>query len=396
MKRLRVAVLVHPGRNWGRGILTGIASFARGHRTWSVYHDERQQDGQVPRWLTTWRGDGMIITVENDALADFVRQRGLPTIDLSNEHAIQGVPVIRQDDIAAVRFAFEHLFNLGLRRFAYSGFEGLLYSETRKAALAKLASERGLPLDLFDVSGDFRGAAPSFEADGMVRQTELLEWLDGLEKPLGFVACNDLRALQVMTAVREAGLRVPDDIAVVGFDNDKLVCDLADPPLSSVDLDMVRVGYRAASLLAKLMEGESVPPATFCEPAGIVARQSSDVLAITDPDMAEVARYIQANACRGISVEDVVAAASVSRSTLERRFTKAVGRSVKAEINRVRLRRIMDLLAGTDYKLEAIARMTGFSHAEYMSALFKKFTGMTPGAYRREHSDLVGDATSGD
>lgn len=386
----RVAVLIHPGRSWGRGLLKGISLFARGHRTWSVYHDERPFTSDLPDWLLSWEGDGMIAAIDSEPLAHFVAERGLPTIDLVGTLRVSGVPCVREDNRAVMQLAVQHLRDLGVERFAYCGFSGFHYSEERERYLRELTSADGAELSVLDSPFDHHIGSPSFEADSLRHESELHDWLRSLTPPTGLIACNDVRALQVLNAAREARIRVPDDLPVVGVDNDEVICDLADPPLSSVELDTVRIGYRAASLLAKLMKGRAHDnPEMLNAPAGIIARQSSDLLAITDPEMAAVARYIVAHACEGLSVDDVVAAAPVARSTLERRFKRAVGRSVKAEINRIRILRIKELLTATNHTLSSIARMTGFEHAEYMSTVFKKHVNTTPGAYRREHSALL-------
>jgi LacI family transcriptional regulator len=218
-----------------------------------------------------------------------------------------------------------------------------------------------------------------------MQQEELANWLSSLDKPIGIIACNDSRALQLLNAARECRIEVPDEVAVVGIDNDSVLCSLADPPLSSVDHDLRRIGYEAAVLLDRMMAGDvRVDTRLLVEPLRVVTRQSSDVLAIRDGEVAAAMKFIREQACLGISVNDVVAAVPVSRSTLERRFTKGVGRSIKDEINRVRILRIKELLIHTDQKLSAISAKAGFAYAEYMNVMFKEAVGMTPGQYRRK------------
>jgi LacI family transcriptional regulator len=194
--------------------------------------------------------------------------------------------------------------------------------------------------------------------------------------------------LQLLNAARESKIDVPDEVAVLGIDNDSILCNLADPPLSSVEHDTRRIGFEASSLLDKMMRGYApTEPRILIDPLRVVTRQSSDVLAIRDAEVAAAMKFIREHACDGISVDDVVDTVPVSRSTLERRFVKGVGRSIKAEINKVRIRRIKELLINTDYKLGAIANKVGFAHAEYMSVLFREAVGVTPGQYRKEHGE---------
>jgi LacI family transcriptional regulator len=198
------------------------------------------------------------------------------------------------------------------------------------------------------------------------------------------MACNDIRGQQVLTACRAIGVAVPDEVAVLGVDNDEVLCDLADPPLSSIIPDTRRIGYEAAACLDRMMCGEPPPgPTTVIPPLGVVTRRSTDVLAVDDRALAHAARFIRERACEGITVQDILDGIPLSRSVFERRFLKTFGRTPKAEIVRTQLRRVMQLLAETDLPLKQIADRTGFEHPEYMSAAFKKRTGLTPGVYRR-------------
>jgi LacI family transcriptional regulator len=224
------------------------------------------------------------------------------------------------------------------------------------------------------------------ESRGVLHERQLGDWLVGLSPPTALLACNDIRAQQVLNVCRERGIQVPGRLAVMGVDNDEVLCELADPPLSSVDNDTVRIGHEAAALLARMIGG-SPPPfdRKVIEPLGVVTRRSTDILAVDDKAVAAALRFIHEHACDGIGVGDIVKQLPISRSTLERRFVRAVGKSPKAEISRLRIERIKQLLIDTEYKLAVIAGMTGFMHAEYMSALFKQSTGLTPGSYRKLH-----------
>jgi LacI family transcriptional regulator len=166
-------------------------------------------------------------------------------------------------------------------------------------------------------------------------------------------------------------------------DNDEGLCELSDPPLSSVIPHTRRIGYEAAALLERFMAGARPPAATtFVAPLGVRTRRSTDVLAVEDRDVAAAVRFIRENACKGIKVEDVLAAVPLSRTVLERRFTKLLGRTPKAEIARVQLERVRQLLAETDFPLSRVATLAGFEHPEYLCAVFKKKTGQTPGRFR--------------
>ena len=191
---------------------------------------------------------------------------------------------------------------------------------------------------------------------------------------------NDPRGIQLLDACRRAGVAVPEEVAVVGVDNDELVCELAYPPLSSVIPDAVRIGYEGAALLDRLMKGQPAPAAMqTIPPLGVAVRQSSDVTAIADPRLADAMRFIRENACAGIGVDDVLDRVAVSRSVLQRLFRKQFDRTILDSITEVRIGRVKQLLTETDMPLADIAHRAGFAYMEYLSTTFRRQTGWTLG-----------------
>jgi LacI family transcriptional regulator len=387
--RKRVALLVESSRAYGRGLLSGIAAYARAHRDWSIYHHHERMLGEaVPKWLESWEGHGIIARVENKQIISYLQNHSIPAVDLRGLHDLLNVPVLETNDVVVMQLAYEHLAERGFQKFAYCGFQGANYSRRRRDILARMLVERGQELATLDEPIPHTSDTSRIEAGGLLHEKELAEWLRELEKPVGIIACNDSRALQLLNAARECEIEVPDEVAVIGIDNDTILCDLADPPLSSVEHNTRGIGYEAAALLDKMMRGYEPPPGPILiNPVRVVTRQSSDVTAIRDVEVASAVRFIREHAHEGISVEEVAAALPISRSALERRFMRGVGRTIKSEINRERIRRIKDLLTNTDYKLSTIADQVGFAHAEYMSVMFKEAVGMTPGAYRKKYSE---------
>jgi LacI family transcriptional regulator len=384
--RKRIALLIESSRVYGRGVLRGIAIYARTDANWSIYQEERALGDPPPKWLRNWPGDGIIARADTKQLASEIRRLKLPTVDLSGLFPLPGVPVIDTDDRGVVRMACEHLLERGFRSFAFCGFAGAGYSERRKTLAIEYLGQAGITVSICETPHKRLASTSRIESRGVLHEQQLGDWLVGLHTPTALLACNDIRAQQVLSVCRERGVHVPDEVAVMGVDNDEVVCELADPPLSSVENDTVRIGHEAAALLTRMIDGNAPPqPRQVIEPLGVVIRRSTDVLAVDDKAVAAALRFIHDHACDGIGVPDIVKHLPVSRSTLERRFLRAVGKSPKAEINRVRIERIKQLLVDTEYKLAVVARMTGFMHAEYMSALFKESTGLTPGKYRKIH-----------
>jgi LacI family transcriptional regulator len=208
-------------------------------------------------------------------------------------------------------------------------------------------------------------------------------WLAALPRPLGVLTCNDERGLHVLNACQRIDAAVPDEVAVLGIDDDDLLCSLCRPPLSSVVPNPERIGYEAASLLDCLIAGAKPPRRELLvEPLGVTARQSTEVLALDDPNLSAALRYIREHACEGIMVPEVLKQVPLSRTALERQFRKYLGHSPQAEIRATQLKRVKELLAETELSLQQIAKLTGYKHPEYMNVAFKRLTGQTPGHYR--------------
>jgi len=392
-RRLKIALLVESSRGYGRKLQQRIAAYARAHGPWSFYRQERVLGDAAPGWLEGSDCDGIIARIENRKMARQLQQMHVPTVDLIGRYDLEGIPTIATDQRAVARLAADHLLERGVRHFAYCGFTGLYYSEERLRHFVEYLGESGYEVSVG--KGPRRHDQTDFlgiEAEGLFGKEELVAWINSLPKPLGLMASSDTRAQQVLDACGEYGIAVPDDVAVIGVDNDELLCELCNPSLSSVELNSQKIGYAAAALLERMIEGRDPPEArTLVQPLGVVARQSTDVSAIADRDVAAAVHFIRQYACDGITVEDVLRQVQLSRSTMERRFAGLVGRSPKAQILHVRLQRVKQLLVETDYPLAQIARLAGFSHVENMCRLFKNKTGRTPGRYRREsdsHKEL--------
>ncbi len=392
--RFHVALIIESSRGYGRGVLWGIARWVRIHGPWSITWQDRGLAEPVPPWLKTWNGHGVVVRVDSPALIQAVLDKGVPAVNLRGDRDWP-LPVVETDEQAVSRLAFEHLTAGGFRHLAYCGFAGVVYSQRRLEAFTQLASLAGHQCHTY--SGQRQGGGGTqrrVEQHGLRYEEDLVEWVRSLPRPVGIMACNDLRGQQLLNACRQGSVAVPDEAAVVGVDNDALFCELSDPPLSSVEPDTARIGFEAAAILDRMMRGGPAPDAPLLiQPKGVTVRQSTDVLAIEDRDVALAVRFIRENACRSMTVEEVVRQVPLTQAVLKSRFEKYLGHSPKAEIVRVRLTRVKQLLAETDLSLAAVARATGFEHAEYLSALFKQKTGQTPGQFRTASQLTGADAT---
>jgi LacI family transcriptional regulator len=210
----------------------------------------------------------------------------------------------------------------------------------------------------------------------------LAKWIRSLPKPVGIIACNDIRALQIINACRETGIRVPEEVAVIGVDNDEVICSLSRPTLSSVEQDTEAIGGLAASLVDEMLRGKKVSLFHEVSPKGIVERESTDVVVAENPLVIRAARMIRSRIDSGITMKELCAELSVSRSKLDTLFHQSLGRTPSEEIQRSRMRRCTDLLLTTDLKITEVARRCGFSSVTHLGRFFKRETGVTPLEFR--------------
>lgn len=381
-----VALLIETSRTYARGILRGVREYIAAKGPWSVYLEARAPDSPLPRWLSRWKGDGILTRTFGKAMARAVLKTGAPAVELRATRLDTGFPFVGVDNRAIGRMTAEHLLERGFRSFGCLEFDAEIYFEQRRDDFVRAVRAAGHPCSLHRLAG--RREKP---VEWERQQEDLVRWVRSLEKPVGLMACTDQLGFWLIDACARAGVRVPEEAAVVGVEDDESLCSMSRPSLSSVRFNGERTGYAAAALLARLMAGQTPPKQPLLvEPLGIVARQSSDVLAIPDRPVAEALRFIRERACEGITVDDVVRAVPLSRSALERRMRTAVGRSPKAEIQRVRFAEVRRLLSTTDLPVAAVAARTGFNHFQYLCESFKREYGETPGRFRAR-TRRVGD-----
>lgn len=380
----RVALLIASGMEYGRGLLRGIGAYAQVHGPWAIFHRVAMLPETLSPQFRKWRPDGIIGQFESPKVLRQVRRLKVPAVDLLVLHSSRGIPRLGVDNPAVSRMAADHFRELGFEDIAYCGFRGVHYCEARCKAFVAYVEQLGYRVHVFpNAEPTAPGSVFDIEAAGQFDIDRIGRWLRTLPKPVALMAGTDVRARQVLEACRAFDLRVPADVAVIGVGNDEVMCNLADPPLTSVALRPEEIGKQAAALLDRMMQGEK-PPGEMVEigPLCIVSRQSTNTLAIKDPLVHEAVRYLRERYAEGVTISKLTASLGVSRSTLQRRFVEALGRSPRAELIRVQLARVEQLLRDTDLPLVKIARRTGFNYVECMMKLFKRKTGKTPTEYR--------------
>lgn len=378
----RVAVLCNVSRRYDRRVIQGLSAYVRETGRWSLYVEEDPLQ-KLPK-LDRWDGDGIIANFDDHKIAVAVRGLEIPVVGFGGGRGwyapASGVPYFTTDNEAIGRLAAGHLLDCGLSRLAFYGNPPRRladWSEQREQAFAARATEAGVPCAVY------RGRHADAQR-WLAQLRELSAWLESLPKPVGLLACTDIRARQVLEACRTSGTRVPEDVAVIGVDNDEMICELTSPPLSSIEQGSRQIGYQAAAMLSRLMDGRAPRPLRqVIAPEALIPRQSTDVLACDDPELAEAIRFVRQHACDPVDVDDVLQRVPLSRSTLEKRFRASLGRTVHGEIQHVQVQRAKQLLVHSNLLIKQIAARCGFKYVPYLTRVFRQATGQTPLEYRR-------------
>lgn len=379
----RVAVCVDKARNYGRGVLRGIAQYVETFGPWSLSVDQQAAGNFANDWLHDWQGDGILAYINDAYLADHLRVSRIPTVELFAYQRDLGLPQVGNDDVAIGRMAAEHLLERRFSHFGFVGYPDEPWVQRRQHGFADVLRESSFAHETF-----LCARRPQTVSEWEQIQQRMTDWIRRLPKPVGIMACSDRHAQRVLDACQRATVMVPEEVAVIGVDNDEEICRLSNPPLSSITENSTRVGYEAARLLDQMMKGilkaGKISP-ILVSPVGVATRRSTDVTAISDWLIADSVRFIREHACDGLSVEKLVSEFGISRSVFYERFLNAMNRTPHQEILRVQLDRTKSLLTGTDLSMEKIAELAGFQHPANMSATFKRELGINPSVYRKQN-----------
>jgi LacI family transcriptional regulator len=379
---LQVALILDSRMHYDRKVVRGIAAYAERYGNWNLHVEEAA--GNAMRFVRSWDGDGIIAFIHDSTVVAALEETTIPAVGIQNGYAWpkerSSLPWLASDDEAIACAALEHLLQQGLPRVAYCGMPGKKKAVgcfERGQAFKRLAAEKGVPCSAYS-------GLPKSNSTWAETQDGLCEWLAAIPRPVGIMAYNDARGRQVLEACKSIGAIVPEEVAVVGVDNDEVLCELSNPHLSSVEHSGRELGYQAAALLEQRMSGKagSSVERLLVPPKEVVVRQSTSSQAIADDDVAAALHFIRERACGAIQVSDIVAATRSSRATLKRRFKAVTGRTLLAEIQRVRLERAKELLGAGHLSLRQVALKSGFCSVQYLSTVFRQGCGQTPREYR--------------
>ena len=388
MKRriFKVAVSVEHVRGWGRRICEGIAAYSRERPDWSI----RLFEDGLPSREELDRCDGFLWCVFDAATAAALAANGRPVVDLVSDGMFPGTIAVGADQVACGQLAARHFITHRLRNFAFLGWKGQRFSDIRQATYS-----RTLALNRFSCAVYLsRAVAQNRFADRNVYRERLTlpsdaraieRWVRRLPKPVGVFCANDLRAWQLSEICRRAGIAVPNEVAILGADNDPVPCFFVSTPLSSVDTDTFATGYRAAEVLGDILDGKRRKDCArvAVKPLGVVSRASTAVYPVDPPWLATALEYIRSNVAKGLTAAEVAKVAGRSYVVVEKAFKRKLGTTIQKEIVSSRLETAQHLLAATHRPLGEIAKLSGFRSVQYLCLCFKKQFGASPLAYRQ-------------
>jgi LacI family transcriptional regulator len=386
-RKKNVLLIIETSRAFGRGLLQGISHYILEHDEWRVHVEDRGLLESTPAWLQHWKGDGIISRTPSFTVARTLQRLAIPFVELLG-NGQQIVPEIRSNEDEVACSVVEHFVQSGFSDFGFFAIGNTWWSQLRQEAWGREVQKHGGRTHLFSQSGKGRRVfypvwEPKF--DVMMQR-----WLRYLPKPIAVWAVSDALAVRLLEGCRRVGIQVPGEAAILGTTNDTLLCNILTPPLSSVDLNGFQIGYTAADRLTRKMNGKIVQESpVLIPPIGVIARQSTDIVALPDKEIVMAIRFLREHAAHNISVDQVAEAANISRSTLQRRFRQKIGRSVEKEIMRIRMERAKRLLRETMFSLSAIAAKTGFATTDYFVQAFRRECAMTPHQYRKQIQSVL-------
>ena len=380
-KLKRVALAYQLGAPHQERITHGIFRYAEEHGPWEIVSSP-EGAALALEGLSGWDGDGIIAMLETGRQTEIAQQLSVPIINLTNSQKITAIPTVASDQAAIGKMAAEHFLERNFRRFGYYGLKEVWYSRERLFGFRDRVQQEGYSVSIHETESSLLSAEP-WKQD----RRQLDEWLEGLSFPTGIFTAHDYRARMVLERCLDLGIRVPDEVAVIGVDDDPIVCDFSRPSLTSIRQDGETVGRRAAELLDHLLSGGSAGADIFVAPGELVERDSTRVTAAEDPVLRKCLDVMEKHHAELVDIAWLVSRLGVSRRRLEKLFQEELGETPHVVLSGMRVERAKSLLVENPVMtLREVAAKSGFSEARRLSIVFQKFTGMTPRQFRLSES----------
>ena len=382
----RIALLFNGSKIYDRGIIAGIGNYLSSTRaSWDLFLEEDFLCRL--KGIERWQGDGIIADFDDPLIGEALAGSKVPVVAVGGSYEDaraypKGIPYVATDNAALMKLAYEHLIEAGVTRFACFSLpeaQANRWAQEREKAFKRLLQRDGLPVQIYRGLGT---SAPLW--DSAVEQQ--IAWLQSLPKPIGIIAVTDARARQLLQACLTAGIAVPEEVALIGIDNDPLTRTLTRVPLSSVIQGTETMGRTAAALLHQMLHGKPCTGTQVQVPPDAINVQASSLhQPLGNPYVMQALLFIRQYACQGIKTAQVAAYVGVSRSSLESHFRKARGCSVHDEILRFKLASAAKGLQGNHLAIADIAQQCGFKSAQYLHTVFRREFGCTPREYQHSH-----------
>lgn len=381
----KIILLIDISEEYGQNLLKGISKYSKEYGPWIFckmplfYRETLGMEGIV-NFAKEWEADGIIGQLYNDHDIKKVLDAGIFLIAEDFKERFSDIVNITGGYYEAGIMGAEYFLKKGFKNFAFYGFKNIVWSRERSEGFENHINAQGFQVHHFD-----QDKAPTREL-WYYKPSALSQWLQSLPKPIAIMACDDERGQHITEACKHANIQIPEEIAVLGVDNDVMTCNLSDPPLSSINLDTQKGGYEAARLMDQMIHNkEQLNQNIIVGPTQVITRQSTDIASTNDKYIAKALKFIHQNIDNSINVPDVIKQVPLSRRALEKRFRETTGTGVYKYIYNLQIQKFAERLLETDKSIFEIALESGFNNSKNISRQFKQVKGCTPIEYRARH-----------
>ena len=382
---IKIVLLSDFSEEYNKNLLRGITRYSKDHGPWTfckmpTYYRETIGIDGILKWAQEWEANGIIGQFYNgEEVAKFTKAR-IPVIAQDFKERFTDIPNITGAYRETGALGADYFLKKGFKNFAFYGFGNIVWSRERAEGFEERIQEAGFDVHYYEHK-DSRGIDLWY-----YKPSALSDWLKSLPKPVALMACDDNQGHHITEAARHAGIRIPDELAVLGVDNDEMICDLSDPPLSSIELDSEKSGYEAARLMEQMIEeGVCYADDIVVNATQVITRHSTDIFASKDKYIVSALKYIHGNLDKNLKVDQVLKEVPLSRRSLEKRFIMTTGYPVYEYIYNQRIEKFTQKLLETDMTIFEIALDLGLSDSKNIARQFKQIKGVTPMEYRKQH-----------
>ncbi len=382
---IKIILLSDFGEEYNKNILRGITRYSKDHGPWTfckmpTYYRETIGIDGILQWAKEWEADGIIGQFYNDEEVKKFTQANIPVIAQDFKERFTDIPNITGAYRETGRLGAEYFLKKGFKNFAFYGFKNIVWSRERSEGFEERIQEAGYDVHYYELQD------PCTMDLWYYKPSALSEWLKSLPKPIALMTCDDNQGHHITEAARHAGIHIPDEVAVLGVDNDDMICDLSDPPLSSIELDSEKSGYEAARLIEQMIEEKTCcGPDIIVKATQVITRHSTDIFASKDKYIVSALKYIHGNLDKNLKVDQVLKEVPLSRRSLEKRFIMTTGYPVYEYIYNQRIEKFTQKLLETDMTIFEIALDLGLTDSKNIARQFKQIKGLTPMEYRKKH-----------